>query len=62
MILNHSLRKEVEQDIKDKKTDKRFRDRDLSWGGSYEGGKMSTQYKILSQVGLWGVLESQKAT
>ena len=37
VILNHSLGKEVGQDIKDKKTDKRVRDRDLSWGGSHEG-------------------------
>ena len=32
----HSLRKEVGQNIKDKKRDKRVRDRDLSWGGSRE--------------------------
>ena len=37
VILNHSLGKEVGQDIKDKKTDKRVRDRDLSWGGGHEG-------------------------
>ena len=33
----HSLQKEVGQNIKDKKRDKRVRDRDLSWGGCNEG-------------------------
>ena len=35
-----SLQKEVIQNIKDK--DKRLRDRDLSWGGSCEGGDIPT--------------------
>ena len=54
--------KEVGQNIKDKKRDKRVRDGDLSWGGSCEGGEVFTQQETLSQVDLWGVLESQKAT
>ena len=58
----HCLQKEVEQNIKDKKRDKRVRDGDLSWGGSCEGGEVFTQQETLSQVDLWGVLESQKAT
>ena len=33
----HSLWKEVGQNIKDKKRDKRVRDRDPSWGGNREG-------------------------
>ena len=37
----HSLPKEVGQNIKDKKRDKRVRDRDLSWGGSRERGEVS---------------------
>ena len=59
----HSLPKEVEQFIKDKKRDKRVKDdRDPSWGGNHEGGEVSTQQETLSSAGLWGVLESQKAT
>ena len=58
----HSLLKEVGQNIKDKKRDKRVRDGDLSWEGSREGGEVSKQQETLSQAGLWGVLESQKAT
>ena len=42
--------------------DKRVRDRDLSWGGSREGGEVSKQQETLSLAGLWGVLESQRAT
>ena len=56
----HSLWKEVGQNIKDKKRDKRFRNRDLSWVGSREGGEVSKQQEILSSAGLWGVLESQR--
>ena len=41
---------------------KRVRDGDPSWGGSGEGGEVSKQQKTLSLVGLWGGLESQKAT
>ena len=37
----HCLQKEVGQNIKDKKRDKRVRDRDPSWGGSHEGGEVS---------------------
>ena len=58
----HSLRKEVGQNIKDKKKEKRVRDRDPSWGGSREGGEVSRHQETLSLAGLWGVLESQKAT
>ena len=39
----HSLWKEVGQNIKNKKGDKRVRYRDQSWGGSREGGEVSTQ-------------------
>ena len=39
----HSLQKEVGQNIKDQKRDKRVRDRDLSWGRSCEGGEVSKQ-------------------
>ena len=42
----HSLQKEVGQNIKDKKRDKRFRDRALSWGGSPEEG-VSTQQETI---------------
>ena len=38
-----SLQKDVGQNIKDKNWDKRFRDRDPSWGGSQEGREVSTQ-------------------
>ena len=58
----HSLLKEVGQNIKDKKRDKRLRDGDPSWGGNREGGEVSRQQEAFSQVGLWGVLESQRAT
>ena len=57
----HSLQKEVGQNIKDKKRDKRVRDGDPSWGGSCEG-EVSNSRKPSSQAGLWGVLESQRAT
>ena len=62
----HSLRKEVGQNIKDKKRDKRIRDRDPSQGGSREGGEVSKHQETreggevskhqetLSPVGLWG--------
>ena len=43
----HSLQKEVGQNIKDKKRDKRFRDRALSWGGSPEEGEVSTQQETI---------------
>ena len=57
----HSLRKEVGQNTKDKKRDNRVRDRDPSWGGSREG-EVSKHQGTLSPVGLWGVLESERAT
>ena len=52
----HSVWEEIGQNIKDKKRDKRVRGRDQSWGGSREGGEVS------KPVGLWGILESQRAT
>ena len=58
----HSLRKVIGQNIKDKKRVKRIRDGDLSHGGSREGGEVSKHQETLSPVGLWGVLESQRAT
>ena len=39
----HSLWKEVGQNIKDKRRNKRVRDGDPSWRGSYEGGEVSKQ-------------------
>jgi len=47
---------------KDKKRDKRVRDGDPSRGRSHEGGKVSKHQETLSLAGLWGVLESQRAT
>ena len=58
----HSLLNEVGQNIKDKKRDKRVRDGDPSQGGSHEGGELSKYQKTLPLEGLWGVLESQRAT
>ena len=55
------LRNEVEQNIKDKKRDKRVRDGDPSQGGSHER-EVSKHQETLSLAGLWGVLESQRAT
>ena len=55
------LRNEVEQNIKDKKRDKRVRDGDPSQGGSRER-EVSKHQETLSLAGLWGVLESQRAT
>ena len=52
--------KEVGQNIKDKRRDKRVRDRDPSWGQSHEG--VSKHKETLSPAGLWGALESQRAT
>ena len=57
----HCLRKEVGQNIKDKKRDKRVRDGDLSQEGSREG-EVSKHQETLLPVGLWGVLESQRST
>jgi len=39
----HSLPKEVGQNIKDKRRDKRVRDGDPSWRGSQEGGEVTKQ-------------------
>ena len=58
----HCLRKEVGQNIKDKKRDKILRDRDLSWEGSRERGEVSKQQETLSLAGLWGILEYQRVT
>ena len=58
---SHCLPKELRQNIKDKKRDKRVRDRDPSWGGSRERGDVSKHQETLLPVGLWGVLESQRA-
>ena len=57
----HSLQKEIGQNIKDKKRDNRVRDGDPSRGGSREG-EVSKEQETLSPAGLWGVLESQRAT
>ena len=58
----HWLRMEVGQNIKDKKRDKRVRDRDPFQGGSLKRGEVSKHQETLSLAGLWGVLESQRAT
>ena len=58
----HCLRKEVGQNIKDKKRDKRVRDVDPSHEGSCKRGEVSKHQETLSLAGLWGVLESQRAT
>ena len=55
------LQKEIGQNIKDKKRDTRVKDGDPPWEGSHEG-EASKQQETLSQVGLWEVLESQRAT
>ena len=44
---------------------KRQKDRQelgTSWEGSCEGGEVSKHQETLSPAGLWGVLESQRAT
>ena len=58
---SHCLQKEVGQNMTDKKRDKRVRDRDPSWGGSLKK-EVSKHKETLSSAGLWGVLESQRAT
>ena len=58
----HSLWKEVGQKTKDKKRDKRVRDGDPSQEGSPEREEVSKYQETLSSAGLWGVLESQRAT
>ena len=47
---------------KDKKRDKRGRDGDPSQEGSLKSGEVSKHQETLSPAGLWGVLESQRAT
>ena len=49
----HSLRKEVGQNIKDKKRDKRVRGGDPFQEGSHEG-EVSKHQETLSPEGLWG--------
>ena len=47
---------------KRQKKKQKFTDRDPSWGRGCEGGAVvSKQQENLSLVGLWGVLESQRA-
>ena len=57
----HHLRKEVGQNIKDKKRDKRARDRDPSQEGSRGGGGFKCQ-ETLSLAGLGEVLKPRRAT
>ena len=47
---------------KRQKERQRVRNRDPSQGGNREGGEVSKHQETLSPVGLWGVLESQRAT
>ena len=54
--------KEVGQNMKDKKRDKRGRDGDPSQEGSLKRVEVSKHQETLSLVGLWGVLECQRAT
>ena len=56
----HCFQKEVGQNTKDKKRDKRGKDGDPSWEGSLKRREVSKHQKTLSLVGLWGVLESQR--
>ena len=58
----HCLRKEVGQNIQEKKRDKWGRDRDLSWDGSLKRGEVSKHRETLSLAGQCGVLESQRVT
>ena len=58
----HSLQKEVGQNIKDKKRNKRVKEGDPSRRGSCEGGDVSKHQETLSPAGLLRVLESQRAT
>ena len=59
---DHCIRKEVGQNIKDIKRDKRGRDRDLSREGSLKRGQVSKHQETLSPARLWGVLETQTTT
>ena len=47
------LQKEVGQNIKDKKRDKRVRDRGPFWGRSHKRGEVSKHQETLSLVGLY---------
>ena len=47
-----SLGKEVGQNIKDKKRDKRVKDGDPSWGGSRDGGEVFKHQETPSPIGL----------
>ena len=58
----HCLRKEVGQNIKDKKRDKRVRDGDPSRKGDYLIEQVSKQQETLSLAGLGEVLESWRAS
>ena len=58
----HCLWKEVRQNIKDKKRDKRVWDGDLPREGSLNRGEVSKHQETLSPVGLGEVFESQRAT
>ena len=58
----HSLQKGGKTKYKRQKRHIRVRDGGLFQGGSHEGGEVSKQQETLSSVGLWGVLESQRAT
>ena len=53
---------ERRKNIKDKKRDKRVRDGDPSREGNFNRGEVSKHQETLSPVGLWGILESQRAT
>ena len=54
----HSLQKEVGQNIKHKKRDKRVRQGDPSWGGSHEGEVSKHQETLIGEfVGSFGISE-----
>ena len=54
----HSLQKEVGQNIKHKKRDKRVRQGDPSWGGSHEGEVSKHQETLTGEfVGSFGISE-----
>ena len=57
----HCLQKEVGQNIKDKKRDKRTRDSDCPWKGVVIE-EVSKYQETFSLVGLREVFESQRAT
>ena len=57
----HCLQKEAGQNIKDEKRDRTVKDGKRSQGGSCKR-EVSKHQETLLPVGLWGVLESQRAT